>query len=131
MKKDTYIRIVAQAFYGNKTGTELEIDEIDRFILGYLDDSFPVAEPIDRTIVSIPNAEELVIVYNKHQEMRRLLQKEELLRTEQYELKPLARIPELKLELYSRCIICRMNAKGELKSIEKGDAAKFMHYLAD
>ena len=36
------INIVAQAFYGNRTATEVSRENIDRFILGYLDNNIPI-----------------------------------------------------------------------------------------
>ena len=47
--------ILAQAFYGNRTMTEIRPEDMDRFILGYLDRSVGyISEPIDRTVVRIP-----------------------------------------------------------------------------
>lgn len=124
------IKIVSQAFYGNKMGTEIEVEELDRFVLGHLDD-FETNEEIDRTIINVPNTNNLVIVYNKYQEEERLQRKEKLLKEDGYELKPLATIPELDLKLYSRCIVCRMNEQGEFESLQKEDYDKFMKYLAN
>jgi len=114
------ITVIAQAFYGNKTKTEINLEKLDHFILGYLDDSIGVTEPIDRTIIKIPNTNNIVLVYNKYQE-------EEL----SHKVKPLAVIPESNIKIYSRCIVCRMNKNGELDSLEYEDLDKFMMYLAD
>ncbi len=133
MKKvlsDNPIVIMAQAFYGNRTCTEVYLENIDRFILGYQSDEIKVTEPIDRTIVRIPNDSNLVLVYNKYQEDEERLRKEKLLVKDNYVLKPLAVIPELDLELYSRCIVCRMNESGKLQSLQDDDYEKFIHYLA-
>lgn len=119
-KNKDLLRVVAQAFYGNRTATEVKLEELDRFILGYIDSSIPVTEKIDRTIVNIPNTD-IVIVYNKYQEER----KEDLKR------KPLAFIPEKDIKIYSRCVVCRVDKNGELKSLEDGDYAKFKKYLAE
>lgn len=128
---NSLISIIAQAFYGNRTGTEIKKENVDRFILGVLDDSIPIVETIDRTVIPIPNLENLVIVYNKHQEGEKLKDKEKYLKEDGYELKPLAFIPEEKLEIYSRCIVCRVNEEGELESLEEGDYEKFVKYLAE
>lgn len=125
------ISIIAQAFYGNRTGTEIKKENVDRFILGILDNSIPISETVDRTIIPIPNLENLVIVYNKHQEAQKLKDKVEYFKEDGYELKPLAFIPEENLEIYSRCIVCRMNDDGELESLEEGDYEKFIKYLAE
>ena len=127
--KNNLIHIVTQAFYGNRTGTSIREEELDRFILGHLSD-FPIREPIDRTIVPLPGSDKLVLIYNKYQEEEKLAWKAELLREENYVLKPLAVIPELDLELYSRCIVCRMNAEGELESLGEGDHEIWGRYLS-
>lgn len=44
MKKS--FEIVAQAFYGNRTITYITEEEMDRFILGYLNASLPLMEDI-------------------------------------------------------------------------------------
>jgi len=128
--KSKPIVIMTQAFYGNRTGTEVCAEDIDRFILGYLDHELTVTEPIDRTIIKIPNTNDLVIIYNKYQEENRLRDKEKYYLKNQYVLKPLAVIPEINLEIYSRCIVCRINEYGDLESLQEGDYQKFIHYLA-
>ena len=125
------ISIIAQAFYGNRVGTEIRKKNIDRFILGILDNTRPITETVDRTIIPIPDIENIVIVYNKHREEKRLKDKEEYFKEDGYELKPLAFIPEKNLEIYSRCIVCRINDEGELESLEEGDYEKFIKYLAE
>lgn len=124
------IRIVAQGFYGNRTVTDIYKNEVDNFILGHLDNPSTVTEKIDRTIINVPNADNIVIVYNKYEEEKELNRKEELLRDKNYELKPLVVIPEENIILYSRCIVARINEHGELVSLEADDTKKFMEYLA-
>lgn len=114
------INIIAQAFYGNRVATDVKKEDIDRFILGYQDDSIKVTEPIDRTIIHIPNTDGIVIVYNKHNEEEN-----------EKDMKPLAVIPEENIEIYSRCIVCRMNAEGELVSLQEGDFEKLTKHLAE
>jgi len=121
------IRIISQAFYGNRTGTEITVEEMDRFILGYLTDKFPVREKIDRTIIRIPDSENVVFIYNKYKEEKR---REELGSRHDRERFILASIPEKNIELFSRCIVCRMNEDGEFASLEREDYEKFMKYLA-
>jgi hypothetical protein len=117
--KNNSIYIVAQAFYGNRTATEINSENIDRFILGYLDSSIKITEKIDRTIVRVPNTENIVIVYNKYEEEKHS------------NMNPLAIIPENNINIYSRCIVCRMNDNGEFESLESEDYDKFMKYLAE
>ena len=128
--KNEYIVIMTQAFYGNRTGTKIEEKNLDRFILGYQDESLPITKPIDRTIVKLPCSDDLVLIYNKHQELSRLQEKEKYFLEDGYILKPLAIVSELNLELYSRCIVCRMNKQGDLESLQDEDYKKFIHYLS-
>ncbi len=107
----------SQAFYGNRTGTEIRRENIDRFILGYQTDDFDVTEAIDRTVIHLPGSDNLVLVYNKYQEEERLKVKERAFREDNYVIKPLAAILELDIEIYSRCIVCRMNADGVFESL--------------
>ena len=129
-KKSDLLTIIAQAFYGNRTMTEISVEDMDRLILGYLDRSLEVRQPIDRTIVRVPGTDGFVLVYNKYQEEKRLRQGEELLREEGYEIKPLAIIPELNLTLYSRCIALRMDENGEFGSLQEGDGEFIEKYLS-
>lgn len=128
------IYVISQGFYGNRTGVEIDREEVDRFILGYVDSSTPVnEEQFDRTIVHIPNADNIVIVYNKHQEDEVRKKQRELWETERREPKPLAFISEGEendIEIYSRCIVCRVNEDGEFESLRDGDDKRFMRYLA-
>lgn len=124
------IFIISQAFYGNRTGTEIRRENIDRFILGYQTDDFDVTEPIDRTVVHLPGSDDVVLIYNKYQEEERLEVKERALRKDNYILNPLASIPEMNLDIYSRCIVCRMNADGVFESLNEGDYEIWGRYLA-
>lgn len=128
--KNELICIISQAFYGNRTGTEIRRENIDRFILGYQTDDVDVAEAIDRTVIHLPGSDNLVLVYNKYQEEERLKVKERALREDNYVIKPLAAIPELNLEIYSRCIVCRMNADGVFESVCESDYEIWGRYLA-
>lgn len=124
------IRIMAQGFYGNRTVTEVNKNELDNFILGHMDNPSVVEEKIDRTIIHVPNIDNVVIVYNKYQEEEELKRKEELLKEKNYELKPLVVIPEENIVLYSRCFACRIDERGELVSLEEDDIKSLVNYLA-
>lgn len=124
------IFIISQAFYGNRTGTRIRRENIDRFILGDLTDDFDVTEPVDRTIILLPGSDNLVLVHNKYQEEERLVDKERALRKDNYILKPVASIPEANLDIYSRCMVCRMNADGVFESLGEGDSEIWGRYLA-
>jgi hypothetical protein len=115
------INIMAQGFYGNKTTTSIDVKDMDKFILGYLDNTIPVTEKIDRTIVHVPNTDNIVIIYNKHQEEDKHSRSE----------KPLVIIAEMGIKIYSRCIVSKMDENGEFVSLDKDDYNKFVEYLAD
>ena len=125
LRGGTLLTILAQAFYGNRTVTEITPDRIDSFILGYMDSKMAEEmirpEDIDRTIVRIPDTENLVLIYNRYQEERK----------KKRECRMTADIPELGLELNSRCIVCRMNEDGSFASIKDEDFEKVMKYLAE
>ena len=127
MKKS--IIIVAQAFYGNRTVTEISEDNMDRFILGYLSNELPITEKIDRSIIHVPGSDNIVFVYNKYEEEKSREDRDRFLEEDNWEMKPLAVIPEMDIKLYSRCIACRLNEDGAFESLEDGDFIKFMHYL--
>lgn len=125
------ISIVSQAFYGNRTGTEIKVENMDNFILGNLDNKTEAWQKIDRTIVKIPNLDNIVLVYNKYQEENRLKYKDKVMNEEGYEIKPVATIPEINMEIYSRCIACRINENEEFESLHDGDYEKIEKYLAE
>ena len=130
MKQNDRIFVVAQAFYGNRTGTEIRPENMDAFIWGYVDPKFATHIKPDRAMIRVPDTDHLVIVYDRNQEKRR---REECarLKKEGHICKPLAFIPEENIELYSRCIVCRINSDGTFASLEKGDGEKFVKYLAE
>ena len=134
VKKETAwkkrILITAQAIYGNRTITRIKEEDMDPFILGYLDASlFSDKEKIDRTQIPIPGTDNLVLVYNKYQEEESIQRKEKLRKEKGINMQPLAVIPEMGLVLYSRCIVCRTNEKGEYEDLQEDDFIKFMQYL--
>lgn len=124
------IKVIAQGFYGNRTVTDVYKNEIDNFILGHMNNPSITKERVDRSIINVPNADNVVIVYNKYQEEEELNRKEELMRENNYELKPLVTIPEENIVLYSRCIAARINKNGELESLENDDLENLLNYLA-
>lgn len=108
------LTIMAQAFYGNRTITTIKADKIDSFILGYIDSSLMDGrDTIDRTVIKVPNTENLVIIYNKYEEDK--------YREDEDVTKPTVIIPEKDLTLYSRCIACRLNDDDSFTDIEEED----------
>ena len=131
-KERNSIGIISQAFYGNRTYTEIDIEDMDLFIHGYLDRNCASEEGRDssgRTVVKVPGSEDIVLIYDQNQE-HRVLQGMEKEKEDGYERRPLAEIPELDLTLYSRCIVCRLEKDGSFASIRQEDCSRFMQYLA-
>ena len=136
-KKEKTIIIVTQQFYGNKVIVEIKERNLDNFVLGLIAEEseigFDITElfPKDRTIVKIPNSENLYLIYNKYTEERRIKQLEETESGKEYMKNSFsAYIPELNFKLYSRCIICKIE-NGVYKDITANDLPLFMKYLHD
>ena len=123
--------VIAQAFYGSRTAVEITESHLDGFILGNVDGEVCKGEKVDRTIIKIPHTENLVLIYNQYEEMDALECKSRYFEEDGYVMKPLAAIPEQNLEVYSRCIVCRMNKDGSFASVKSEDCGKFMQYLAE
>ena len=83
------IFIISQAFYGNRTGTEISIDHIDSFILGHQDGYLWPDDKVDRTVLPLPGTS-CVLIYNQFAEKERLEDKARYFREDGYVMKPLA-----------------------------------------
>ena len=134
--RNDLIEIIAQAFYGNRTGTAISAEHVDAFILGYLDstlfgDEEAARAAASRGVIHVPGTKDVVLLYNKDEEAECLEDKERYFQRDGYVLKPLASIPELGVELYSRCIACRMDENGKLQSLQPEDYRAVMQYLAE
>lgn len=129
MKREL-IGVIMQAFYGNRTYTELVEDDIDLVLQGVLNGQNALMdfEP-DRTVIKLPDSK-CVLVYNKHQEAAQLERCKEWALKDGYVAKPLATVPEQNLEIFSRCFICRMNELGKFESIQSEDRNVVCKYLA-
>lgn len=88
-----------------------------------------MGKPVDRTVIHLPESDDLVLIYNDHQETEWLEKKERAFKEDKYIIKPLATIPEMNLEVYSRCIVCRMTVDGECESLRDGDHEIWGRYL--
>lgn len=117
--------VIAQGFYGNRTGMNISAEELDGLLLGCLNNSLIDETLVDRSIIRIPETENLVLIFNRYQEEQIVRDKEK------YEIKPVAFIPEKNVELYSRCVGCRMNENGEIESLQNEDIDKIMNCLAE
>lgn len=136
MKKNDQIAILIQHFYGNRTATFISPDEFDAIMLGCLDKEWfektRDREKIDRTIIRVPDTDNVVLVYNKYQEEERLKELQHYIQEvnkHRDRFNPSAVIPEMGIVLYSRCIACRINEDGALISLEKEDVSKVVQYL--
>ena len=136
------IFIVAQGFYGNRTGTEIRREEINYFLKGILSpELFPGEDKtVDRRIIKVPGSENVVIVYDQNQEDKymnetfpEMLAKDgaEYFANTGREMKPWISciIPEIGVELHSRCFACRIDENGEFQSLEDGDGDVFIRYF--
>lgn len=137
MEKNNRIFIIAQQFYGNRTGTEINRKDIDFFLKGILSPELFHGEDktVDRKIVRVPGTDNIVIVYDKNQEDEYVnVRFPEMYRRDAAEYKERTgreltmqvscRIPEIRFEIHTRCFACRIDENGELHSLEKGDMEK-------
>ena len=137
MNKEKKMAIIAQGLYGNRMMTSIDPEHFDALMLGYLDmgayEFMRNKEKIDRTIIRVPDTENLVLVYNRFREEKRLRSLQEFIQTVRINkfdrFNPSAVIPEKGIVLYSRCIACRITEEGELVSVEQGDYEKVCRYL--
>lgn len=142
MKKNDRIFIVAQQFYGNRTGTEINREDINYFLKGILSPELFSGEDktVDRKVVRVPNTDNIVIVYDQNQEdyyvnvkfpkqyeSNAAKYKEHTGR--EFTMQVSCRIPELDFEIHTRCFACRIDENGEFQSLEKGDGEKIVRFF--
>lgn len=136
MKNNDMMTVLVQGFYGNRTVTSFHPEKFDPMLLGYLD--MKVFEKshdevqIDRTIIRVPDTENLVLVYNRYSEEERLKELQifiQKIHENKFRFNPTVVIPEMGIVLYSRCFVCRINEDGELISLKEEDCPKVMKYL--
>ena len=137
------ISVIAQQFYGNRTGTEINRDEIDYFLRGHHSRELFRADDIadvDRRTIHIPGAEHIVIVYDQTQEDKYVNVDfpEDYARDAEWyreafgeELTMLVscEIPEISFKIHTRCFACRMDESGVLRSLQDDDYKRFIHYF--
>ena len=121
--KNEKIFIVAQCFYGNRTGAEINRENINFFLKGILSpELFPGEDnKVDRRIVRVPGTDNVVIVYDQNQEKECI--------AEGYTKSVSCRIPEIDFEIHTRCFACRIDENGELQSLENDDGEKLIEYF--
>ena len=140
-KNRRLITILAQAFYGNRTETQIEPEEIDYFLNGISDkECFPKPD-IDRQTVSLPGTTNLYLIYDAKASDKYInvdfpkyyAEDADFYREKTgRELKPniLANVPELNLCVYSRCFICRIDDNGELEDLHDEDFTVALQWLS-
>ena len=101
----------------------IQRDAVEYIIVGYtgIPKTLFSYDKINKTIIPIPNTDNIVVVYNKYQE-------EETIKNGIR--KPLISIEENDIKIYSRCIICRLSDDGKLTSITHKDVKQVIMYLA-
>ncbi len=136
------IFIIAQQFYGNRTGTEIRKEEADFFIHGILANEISYHKDVvfDRKTVKVPGTDNLVIVYDQGIEDEYVnVRFPEYYAEENEEYREFwgedikmivsCKIPEIGFEIHTRCFACRIDKNGELCSLEDGDCEKFIQYF--
>lgn len=136
------LHVIAQQFYGNKTHTTIDKADVDYFLKGILEPQlFPHdADSVIRKVVRIPNAEYIAVVYDQHQED--LYAHEEFpayyaseaqayrdATGHELTMPVTFKIPEIGLELHTRCFVCRVDAHNQLCSLESSDIQIVNRYL--
>ena len=94
------IGVIFQGFYGNRTYMNISESEIDSLLQGCLSSSIRLRFETDRSIVPLPDSQ-CILVYNRHQEARTLMDNRKWLELEGYAAKPLAFVPEKQLEIFN------------------------------
>lgn len=139
------ISIIAQQFYGNRTGTEISRDEIGYFLHGCISREvfeFEDLSDMDLRTVHIPGAEQIVIVYDQTKENHYV----NVEFPETYEehgewyregtggemtMHVSCEIPEIGFKIHTRCFACRMDENGVLQSLQDDDYKQFIHYFPE
>lgn len=135
------IDVVVQQFYGNRTAMEIGRNCIDDLLRGIVERAAfvdPDAERVERRVVHLPDAENIVIVYDQLQEDQYVnvdfpKQCAEYREHTGKELKASVscHIPETGFTLHSRCIACRMDENGVFQSLKSEDYGKIMACLPE
>lgn len=135
-RKKGCISIITQCFYGNRTGTEIRRNDVKAFIRGSLS-PMPGEDFSDVVLktIPVPGNENIVIVYDQTDEDKYIHVKYPKY-AEEYRQKygeelhyATCIIPELGIELHTRCFACRIDENGVLQSLEDGDKDKFIDFF--
>ena len=142
MNTNEKIFIIAQQFYGNRTGTEIKINDINFFLKGILSpELFPgEGKSVELKVVKVPGTDNIVIVYDQNQENEYInvkFPKQLAERGKEYKERTgkemtmhiSCEIPEIGFKIHTRCFACRLDSNGAFKSLENDDGAKFIKYF--
>jgi hypothetical protein len=101
--------------------TDIKREDLPYFLLGFMDKSIYLESDgiLDETIIELP-VEGCVLVYNKYAEEKAINKKRN----------PLAYIPELNITLHSRCVLCGIDADGNLISLVPEQSKAAIKYLS-
>ena len=137
--KNRSIYVIAQQFYGNGTGTEIRVDEVDRFLRGYIDSSIMMSEDekVDRRMIEIPGSDGIVVVYDQNQEdeyvnvefPERYARDNEWYRESfgsDMKMDVSCEISEIGFKIHTCCFACRVDANGDLQGLQAGDGEVVM-----
>ena len=117
--------VLAQAFYGNRVITEVYADDDLLNLKNFISGNCSLAlQNGDIDLEIIPLAENVAVVYDKISEDKKL-KRDNL---EKY--KPLCKIPEKNMVIYSRCVLCRFKSENELESLKSDDIELVKDYFA-
>lgn len=137
------ISIIAQYFYGNRTGTKVDRDRVDHFLRGNISCEHSDDKDIQnvvRKVISVPGSENVVIIYDQTQEDRYVnIEFPEIYARdgayylerwgEELQMHVSCEIPEIGFKIHTRCFACRIDEEGVLQSLEKDDYKLFIHYF--
>ena len=116
--------VLAQAFYGNRVITEVCADDDLLNLKKFISGNSLLLQDGDIDLEFIPLAENVVVVYDKIAEAKKLK------RDNLKKFKPLCKIPEKNIIIYSRCVLCRFKSENELESLKSGDIELVKDYFA-
>lgn len=140
-KKANDIFVIAQQFYGNRTGTTINKENIDYFLRGHLSNYDPAdIEDVERKILRLPGSEYLAIIYDQKQEDEYVnVEFPEIVAMsgekyrerwgEELKMHVSCEIPEMNFKIHTRCIACRVNEQDELLDINNEDYGIIKKYF--
>lgn len=138
------IDVIAQQFYGNRTRTQIHVEEMDYFLRGTLNpELFPGEDKlVDRRVIRVPNKENVVIIYDQNQEdeyvnveFPRIYARDGKRYFERWgeelKMQVSCEIPEIGFKIHTRCIACRMNSAGGFENIQAEDYSIIKQYFTE